>query len=49
LIAEPDPDALAASMATLAADRALARRLGGAGFERASLITWDGVVERLVG
>jgi glycosyltransferase involved in cell wall biosynthesis len=49
LIAEPDADALAASMARLADDHALARRLGDAGFERASLITWDGVVERLVG
>jgi len=49
LIADPDADALAASMARLADDRALARRLGEAGFERASLITWDGVVERLVG
>jgi hypothetical protein len=36
-------------MARLAGDHALARRLGDAGFERASLITWDGVVERLVG
>jgi glycosyltransferase involved in cell wall biosynthesis len=48
-ITEPDADALAASIARLADDRALARRLGDAGFERASLITWDGVVERLVG
>jgi glycosyltransferase involved in cell wall biosynthesis len=49
LVAEPDPDALAAAVSRLADDRALARRLGEAGFERASLITWDGVVERLVG
>ncbi len=48
-IAEPDADALGASIACLADDHALARRLGQAGFERASLITWDGVVERLVG
>ena len=48
-IAEPAADALAASIARLAGDHALARRLGDAGFERASLITWDGVVERLVG
>jgi hypothetical protein len=38
-----------AAMARLADDRGLARRLGEAGFERAALITWDGVVERLVG
>jgi glycosyltransferase involved in cell wall biosynthesis len=49
LVTEPDPDALAAAIARLDADRSLARRLGDAGFERASLITWDGVVERLVG
>ena len=48
-IAEPAADALAASIARLADDHALARRLGESGFERASLITWDGVVERLVG
>jgi glycosyltransferase involved in cell wall biosynthesis len=49
LIAEPEPEALAASIARVASDRALAKRLGDAGFERASHITWDGVVERLVG
>lgn len=49
LIAEPEAAALAAAIARLDADRALARRLGEAGFERAALITWDGVVERLVG
>jgi glycosyltransferase involved in cell wall biosynthesis len=49
LIAEPSAESLAAAIARLAGDRALARRLGDAGFERASLISWDGVVERLVG
>jgi glycosyltransferase involved in cell wall biosynthesis len=49
LIAEPEAEALAASMGRLAGDRPLARRLGEAGFERASLISWDGVVEKLVG
>ena len=49
LISRPEPDAIAAAIARLAADRALAERLGDAGFERASQITWDGVVERLVG
>jgi glycosyltransferase involved in cell wall biosynthesis len=49
LVAEPSAESVAAAMARLADDRALARRLGLAGFERAALITWDGVVERLVG
>jgi hypothetical protein len=33
----------------LAADRARAARFGDAGFERARTITWDGVIEKLVG
>ena len=49
LVVEPDADAVAAAIARLADDRGLARRLGEAGFERATQITWDGVVERLVG
>jgi glycosyltransferase involved in cell wall biosynthesis len=49
LIAEPAPEPLGAAIARLAGDRGLARRCGDAGFERARQITWDGVVERLVG
>ena len=49
LVADPAPEAIAAAIARLAADRSLARRLGEAGFERARTITWDGVVDRLVG
>ena len=49
LVAAAAPEAIAAAIARLAADRALARRLGDAGFERAKMITWDGVVDRLVG
>jgi len=49
LIAEASAESIAAAIARLAVDKALARRLGEAGFERARLITWDGVVERLVG
>jgi glycosyltransferase involved in cell wall biosynthesis len=49
LVAAAAPDAIAAAIARLAADRPLARRLGEAGFERARTITWDGVVDRLVG
>jgi glycosyltransferase involved in cell wall biosynthesis len=49
LVAEPAAESVAAAIARLAGDRALARQLGEAGFDRAALITWDGVVERLVG
>lgn len=49
MVVEPDPASIAEAIGRLASDRALARRLGDAGFERARLITWDGVVERLVG
>lgn len=48
-ISEPAPAELAAAIATLDADRARTAALGDAGFERARLITWDGVVEALVG
>jgi glycosyltransferase involved in cell wall biosynthesis len=49
LVTEPRPAAIGAAIARLAADRRLAQRLGDAGFERARAITWDGVVERLMG
>ncbi|HLG53990.1 MAG TPA: glycosyltransferase [Vicinamibacterales bacterium] len=39
----------ALAVSTLAADRALAARLGDAGRTRALEITWDGVVERRLG
>jgi glycosyltransferase involved in cell wall biosynthesis len=48
LVVEPRPEALGAAVARLAADARLARSLGDAGYERASRITWDGVVERLM-
>jgi glycosyltransferase involved in cell wall biosynthesis len=48
LVTDPNPDALATAIARLDADRALAKRLGGAGFDIASAISWDTVVERLV-
>ena len=48
LVAEPDPQALAAALDRLSSDRALAARLGGAGFERVRGISWDTVIERLV-
>jgi len=48
-VCEPTPEALGAAMATLARDAPLAARLGDAGRARAQLITWDGVVEQLLG
>jgi glycosyltransferase involved in cell wall biosynthesis len=48
LVAPPDAAALAAAMTRVARDDALAARLGRAGLARASAITWDGVVERLL-
>ena len=48
-VTEPAPEALAAAMNRLAADRTRAAALGDAGFERRRSITWDGVIEKLVG
>jgi len=45
----PDPTAVAAAFSRLHADRARARSLGDAGYDRARLVTWDGVIEKLVG
>jgi glycosyltransferase involved in cell wall biosynthesis len=47
-VCEPLPEALAEALNRLAADRSRAARLGLAGYERARLITWDGVIEALV-
>jgi glycosyltransferase involved in cell wall biosynthesis len=49
IIAAPAAEALADAINRLAADARLAARLGANGYERARSITWDGVVERLVG
>jgi glycosyltransferase involved in cell wall biosynthesis len=48
-VCDPEPAAVGAAVARLAGDRALAARLGAAGLARARQITWDGVVERLLG
>jgi glycosyltransferase involved in cell wall biosynthesis len=48
-VCAPEPAAIGAAVSTLAGDRALAARLGDAGRARALEITWDGVVERLLG
>jgi glycosyltransferase involved in cell wall biosynthesis len=42
-------EALGQAVARLADDAGLAARLGAAGYDRARLVTWDGVIERLVG
>jgi glycosyltransferase involved in cell wall biosynthesis len=48
-VCQPEPHAIGAAVARLAADRALARQLGDRGRARAAQVTWDGVVEQLVG
>src|SRR5512135_1219822 len=47
LAAEPEP--FGAAVNDLARDRAKASSLGDAGRERAKTITWDGVIQNLVG
>jgi len=48
-VCEPDARAMAAAVGRVAADRALAERLGRAGRAVARAITWDGVIEQLLG
>jgi glycosyltransferase involved in cell wall biosynthesis len=48
-VCEPTADALASAIDALAADRDLAAALGARAFDAASGITWDHVVDRLVG
>jgi glycosyltransferase involved in cell wall biosynthesis len=48
-VCDAQPDHLAQAFSRLAADRAGARALGDAGYERARRVTWDGVIEKLVG
>jgi glycosyltransferase involved in cell wall biosynthesis len=48
LVMPPTPESIGAAIARLAERRQLAKSLGDAGFERASAITWDGVVERIM-
>ena len=45
---EATPEALAVAVNRVVNDRALAARLGDAGYARATTVTWDGVVEKLV-
>jgi glycosyltransferase involved in cell wall biosynthesis len=48
-VCAPDAAAVGAAVSRLAGDRALAARLGRAGRTRAQSVTWDGVVEQLLG
>ena len=48
-VCAPEPEPLGRAAARLVADRQLAARLGLAGAHRARMITWDGVVEQLLG
>jgi glycosyltransferase involved in cell wall biosynthesis len=48
LVVAPNPEALGRAIGQLAGDRALAERLGGAAAKRASEITWDAAVAKLV-
>jgi glycosyltransferase involved in cell wall biosynthesis len=48
VVCEPSADGIGAALARLADDRGRAAALGAAGYEVASRITWDGVVEKLV-
>jgi len=49
LVCEPSPQALADGINTLARDRRRAQSLGDAGYAVANPITWDGVIDALVG
>jgi glycosyltransferase involved in cell wall biosynthesis len=48
-VCEPTGDSIAAAINRLASDRRKAAAFGDVGFEVASRITWDGVIEKLVG
>jgi glycosyltransferase involved in cell wall biosynthesis len=49
LIVDPTPEALGGAIARLVADHRLAGSLGDAGYDRVRSITWDVVVDRLMG
>ncbi len=48
-VCAPDAAAIGQAVTRLAANSSLAQTLGDAGFSRAAAVTWDGVVERLIG
>ena len=45
----PEPEALADAINRLAADRRRAAAFGDAGYDARAQVTWDGVIEKLVG
>jgi glycosyltransferase involved in cell wall biosynthesis len=47
-VCDPEPHALVEAINRLASDRGLAARLGDAGCDAASRVTWDGVIERIL-
>jgi glycosyltransferase involved in cell wall biosynthesis len=47
-VREPAAEAFAEAINALARDPRRAASLGEAGYERARLITWDGVIEKLL-
>jgi glycosyltransferase involved in cell wall biosynthesis len=49
LVAEPSAEAIGAAIGRLATDHRFAQSLGDAGYDCARTITWDGVVDRLLG
>jgi glycosyltransferase involved in cell wall biosynthesis len=49
LVCSPDAAAIGQAVARLAGDRDLTRRLGQSGMTTAKTVTWDGVVEQLLG
>ena len=49
IVCEPRAEAIASAINDLAANRGRAASLGAVGFERAQQVTWDGVIEQLVG
>jgi glycosyltransferase involved in cell wall biosynthesis len=48
-VCRPDPSAIAEVIDYFHAHRSYAASLGDAGYERARTVTWDGVIEKLVG
>lgn len=48
-VCAPDAEAIAMAVERIAANRPLAAQLGAAGLARARTVTWDGVVEQLLG
>lgn len=48
-VTEPSPEAVGMAIRELAADTGLARTWGDAGRVRAAAVTWDGVIEKLLG